>query len=119
MLNEEASPAYLDRLLLASGIISGCSGLFNITAVQSHFPLSDIQSTLFRGSKGKIRRIRRHGTAVPDAEKGSISGRSVDIGEVGGSPSPLTTFKNAFRRADQDSPSRPMQISRPIPNNDA
>ena len=35
----DKSPAYLDKLLLATGIISGCSGLFNITAVPSPFPL--------------------------------------------------------------------------------
>lgn len=32
-LSHETEPPYLDKLLLAAGIISGCSGLFNILAV--------------------------------------------------------------------------------------
>ena len=31
----DRTPKYMDKLLLATGIISGCSGLFNITAVLS------------------------------------------------------------------------------------
>jgi hypothetical protein len=30
----DRTPQYMDKLLLATGIISGCSGLFNITAVR-------------------------------------------------------------------------------------
>jgi hypothetical protein len=59
-----------------------------------------------------MRTIRRHGTPLPDSEKGSIGGRSYEEEPT----SVLTTFKNAFRKANQESPPRQMEISRPVPN---
>ena len=44
-LLHETRPAYLDKLLLATGIISGISGLFNILAVS--FPLIHVSHTEF------------------------------------------------------------------------
>ena len=61
-----------------------------------------------------MRTIRRHGTPLPDSEKGSIRGKSFHEDEPS---SVLATFKNAFRKADQESSPRQMEISRPVPNN--
>jgi len=109
----EKSPAYLDRLLLAAGIISGCSGFFNILTVLPFVIWYNLQSFFFRGSKpGKIRTIRQHGTPVPDPEKGSIASESANF-QVEESNNVFMNLKNAFRKAGRDS-SPPINISRPM-----
>jgi len=62
-----------------------------------------------------MRTIRRHGTPLPDSEKGSIRSYAGNVPDLE-SPSVLATFKNAFRRRSEvESSPRPMEISRPYP----
>ena len=69
----------------------------------------------FRGSTaGRMRTIRRYGTPLPDSEKGSISGKSYED-NTSESTSAFATFKNAFRKADQENSPRQLSISRPYP----
>lgn len=69
----------------------------------------------FRGSTaGRMRTIRRHGTPLPDSEKGSISAKSYQD-NTSESTSSFATFKNAFRKADQENSPRQLSISRPYP----
>jgi hypothetical protein len=60
-----------------------------------------------------MRLIRRHGTPVPDAEKGyapSIGSRYEEE-----PTSMIGTFKNAFKKAGREEERPPMNISGPYP----
>jgi tagatose-1,6-bisphosphate aldolase non-catalytic subunit AgaZ/GatZ len=61
-----------------------------------------------------MRIIRRHGTPVPDSEKGSVGGYSVHEEEE--PTNVLSTFKNAFKKAGrEEAPRRAISISGPYP----
>lgn len=114
-LVHEDTPPYIEKLLLAAGIISGISGFFNIVAVSKPPDCSNVQSVFFRGSTaGRMRTIRRHGTPVPDSERGSISDKSYQD-DTSNSTSAFATFKGAFSKADKENSPRQLNISRPYP----
>jgi hypothetical protein len=61
-----------------------------------------------------MRTIRRHGTPVPDSERGSTKSFQDDSEEP---TTVLGTFKSAFKKANRESTRPVMNISAPMRDN--
>jgi hypothetical protein len=61
------SPAYLDKLLLASGIISGISGLFNVVVVLPLLAILTIERLFYAFPQGRgVVGNHTHDTTIRD-----------------------------------------------------